>query len=142
MMTTLTTDKGETSLVEPLENLTSSAMNSSSDGMVKTVVGKLVKSWRQLYSTESNISFFNSLLVKNICTRDIHSFVSKQASLRKIHKGLDKPMTRAAMRAKLNDACAFAHRQKRVVNKIKRELLVAVGHKRYRQRNRKHERAN
>ena len=131
-MTSLTTVQGEM-FVEPLENLTE-AMNSTSNGKVNAVVGKLVKNWRQLYRSESNVHLFSDLLSKNICTRDIHSFLTKQASLRKVHNNLDKPMSRAAMRAKLNDACSFSYRKKRDVNRIKRELFEATGRKRYLQR--------
>ena len=130
-MTTLTAVQGDTSSVEPLDIMTR-AMDST--GKVNTVVCKLVKNWRLLYSTESNIHLFSNLLSKNICTRDIHSFLFKQAKLRKVHKDMDKPMSRAAMRAKLNDACAFANRQRRVVNQIKRELLKAAGNKKSVQR--------
>ena len=111
-----------------------SAMNSDSDGKVKPVVSELVINWRKLNSTECNIKLFTSLLNKNISTRDIHFFVQKQADLRKVHKGLDKPMTRAAMRAKLNDACAFSVRQRRVVEKLKKKLFAATGNKRFKQR--------
>ena len=111
-----------------------SAMNYDSDGKVKPVVSELVKNWRKLNSTECNIKLFTSLLNKNISTRDIHSFVQKQADLRKVHKGLDKPMTRAAMRAKLNDACAFSVRQRRIVEKLKKKLFAATGNKRFKQR--------
>ena len=45
-----------------------------------------------------------------------------------------RPVSRVAMKAKLNDACAFINRQRRVVNKLKRDLLVATGNKRFKQR--------
>ena len=52
----------------------------------------------------------------------------------RIYKDFDKSMTRATVRAKLNDACAFSIRQRRDVNKIKRELLKATEYKRFKQR--------
>ena len=127
-MTSLTTDLGN---LFPEENLLDKATNKSSCGKANTVVSKLVINWRQLNSAECNVSFFHNLLSKNISTRDIHSFVKKQAGLKKIHKNLDKPLTRRAMRSKLNDACAFINRQKRIVFNLKKELLTAVGMKRY-----------
>ena len=83
---------------------------------------------------ECNIDFFAALLKKNIATRDIFYFVQKQAHLRKVHRDLDKPLTRAAVRSKLNDACSFAFRQKRVVSRLKQEVLLATGNKRYTQK--------
>jgi len=74
---------------------------------------------------------FSKLLSNDISTRDIYSFVRKQADLRRVHKIMDKPMTKAAMKSKLNDACAFSVRQRRVVNKLKLDLLKATGNKRY-----------
>ena len=106
-------------------------MNIDSNGEVNLVVSELVKNWRKLISSECNIKFFTSLLNNNISTRDIHSFVQKQAELRKVHKKLDKPMTRCAMRSKLNDACAFSVRQRRLVDKIKKRLLNVIGNKRF-----------
>ena len=106
-------------------------MTPESIGKVDTVKSKLVKAWRQLSQAECNILFFQKLLRKNISTRDIHSFISTQAKLRKVHKGLDKPMSRVAMKAKLNDACAFAVRQRRLVNDFKRKLLFSLGSKKF-----------
>ena len=126
---TLTTDQSASLSLK--ENLLDNTTNVSSCGKAKTVVSKLVKAWRKLNHAECNASFFSSLLSKNISTRDIHSFISKQAGIRKTKKDLDKPLSRKAMRAKLNDACAFANRQKRIVNHLKKELLKAVDMKVY-----------
>ena len=128
-MKTLTTDPGSSS--DPSVNLTTTAMNQVSNGKVKSVVGRLVRNWRQLLASECNMKLFTNLLNRNISTRDIHSFVQKQADIRKVHKGLDKPMTRAAMRSKLNDAAAFTMRQRRVVNSLKKDLLKATGNKKF-----------
>ena len=128
-MKTLTTDPGSSS--DPSVNLTTTAMNQVSNGKVKSVVGKLVRNWRQLLASDRNMKLFTNLLNRNISTRDIHSFVQKQADIRKVHKGLDKPMTRAAMRSKLNDAAAFTMRQRRVVNSLKKDLLKATGNKKF-----------
>ena len=106
-------------------------MNTDSCGKAKMVVSKLVKSWRQLNSAECNMTFFSNLLSKNICTRDIHSFILKQAGLRKSIKQLDIPLSKKAMKSKLSDACSFALKQRRMVGNLKRELLQAVGRKRY-----------
>ena len=129
MMNTLTTD--HESLVDSTENLTNASMNADSNGKVKAVVSKLVRNWRQLNASECNVKLFQKLISNGISTRDIHSFVMKQADLRKIHKGLDKPMSVAAMRSKLKDACAFSVRQRRSVNKLKKELLQVIGNKRF-----------
>ena len=131
-MNTLTTDLG--SSIDPSENLMDAAMNLDSNGKVQAVVSRLVRSWRLLIASECNMKFFKSLLDKNISTRDIFSFVQKQANLRRIYKDLDKSMTKTAVRAKLNDACAFSIRQRRYVNKIKRDLLKATGYKRFKQK--------
>ena len=90
----------------------------SSYGEVKAVVGKLVKIWTKLISTESNIHLFSQLIRLNISTRDVNSFLVGQAKLRKIHTSLDPIMSRIAMKAKLNDAAAFSLRLKQEVNKI------------------------
>ena len=87
-----------------------------------------------LEGAKRNIKLFSKLLNKNISTRDIYSFLSKQAQIKKVHKGLSKPMSSAAMRSKLNDACAFTNRQRRVVNKLKRDLLKATGNRKFKQR--------
>ena len=120
--------------MKPNREIVGQAMNVASDGKVNTVVSKLVNSWRQLIGSESNVHLFTQLLKKGISTRDVHSFVSKQAKLRKVLKGLDKPLSRAAMRTKLNDACAFNVRQKRVVSKLKRDLFDATGQRVFKQR--------
>ena len=43
-------------------------------------------------------------------------------------------MSKVAMKAKLNDALAFINRHRRVVNKLKKDLLVATGNKRFKHR--------
>ena len=118
-----------------LSNLENQAMKheKSSYGQVKAVIGNLVKVWTKLNSTESNIYLFSQLIKRNISTRDVHSFLVKQAKLRKIHTSLDPPMSRAAMKAKLNDAFAHSLRLKQEIVKLKRELLKATGFKRYKQ---------
>ena len=80
-MLSLTTDLG---ISFPEQNLLDKATNKSSGGKAHTVVSKLVSNWRQLNSAECNASFFHKLLSKNISTRDIYSFVKKQAGLRKV----------------------------------------------------------
>ena len=129
----LTTDTERSSSSQSL-NLTNLSMNYGSNTMVNTVVSKLVQKWRELTKVECSISLFASLLKKNIATRDIFHFVQKQANLRKAFKNLDVPLTKAAMRCKMNDACSLAHRTKRVVNRLKSDLLQATGNKRYLQR--------
>ena len=130
---TLPTDNGDV-LLSSTSNLTENPMNTDSNRKANTVVGKLVKNWRILIHTECNINFFTKLLKLNISTRDIHSFILKQAQLRKVLKDLDKPLSRTAMRMKLNDSCAFLMRQRRIVNKAKQDLLKAVGGKRFKQK--------
>ena len=44
------------------------------------------------------------------------------------------PLSKNAMRSKLNDACAFVLRQKRVVQGLKRDLLKAFSNKRFKHR--------
>ena len=129
---TLPTDNGVVS--SPISNLTDLPMNDASNGKANTVVGKLVKSWRVLMQTECNINLFTKMLRLRISTRDIHSFLLKQSRLRKVYKDLDKPLSRSAMRSKLNDSCAFLMRQRRVVNGLKRDLLKSVGNKRFKQK--------
>ena len=128
-MTTLTTDHGE--FLSPEVELLDKTTNQGSCGMAKSVVSKLVKCWRQLNSAECNVTFFSNLLNKNISTRDIHSFIMKQAGLRKVSKDLDLPLSRKAMRAKINDACSFASRQKRLLTKLKKDLLQEMHNKVY-----------
>ena len=128
MMISLTTDNGN---LFPVEKLLDNATNPNSCGKANKVVSRLVHSWRLLNRAECNVSFFSKMLCKNISTRDIHSFVKKQASLRKVQKELDKPLSRRALRSKLNDAGAYIVRQKRTVQNLKKELLAAVGNKRY-----------
>ena len=48
-----------------------------------------------------------------------------------MYKDLDRPLSRAAMRAKLNDACAFVHRQRRFVTRTKQDLLRALDNKKF-----------
>ena len=81
--------------------------------------------------SECNIDLFSVLLKKGISTRDVHSFVQKQTKLKKVCRDFDKPLSLTAMRSKLNDACSFSHRQRRVVNKLKKDVLKATGFKRY-----------
>ena len=81
--------------------------------------------------SECNVSLMTSLLRKNVSTRDIYFFIKNQASLRKVFKDLDRPLSKAAMRAKLNDACAFVVRQRRCVTRLKQDLLKALDHKRF-----------
>ena len=131
-MDTPTTDPG--SFLSSVDNLTSSSKNDSPIGKVKAVVSKLVENWRQLISSESNVDLFAKLLKRHISTRDIYFFLKKQAMHKKVHKELDQPLSRKAMRSKLNDACAFSIRQRRVVNRLKSDLLKATGYKRYKQR--------
>ena len=115
-------------------NFDDEAMIKESNGKVNTVTSQLVHNWRLLMTSECNVNLFNNLLKNNISTRDIHSFVQKQAGLRKVHKNLDEPLTRAAMRSKVSDACAYILRQKRIVGKLKKDLYMVTGRKRYLQR--------
>ena len=128
-MTTLTTDHGVN--FPPEVELLDKTMNKGSCGVANSVVSKLVKCWRQLNGAECNISFFSNLLSRNISTRDVHSFITKQAGLKKSSKDLDLPLSRKAMRFKLNDACSFASRQRRFLSRLKRELLIAMNNKVY-----------
>ena len=132
-MTSLTTADGDFSSTSSLI-LTSDAMSSYSDGKVNSVVSELARNWRKLNSSECNVKLFTSLLNKNISTRDIYFFIKKQADLRKVNKGLDRPLSRKAMRSKLNDACAFSVRQRRLVNQLKKKLLLATGNMRFKHR--------
>ena len=129
---TLTTEQGDSS--SPNYNLTVQAMNVNSVGKVNTVVSKLVINWRILMRAECNINLFTQLLRKNVSTRDVYFLVKSQASLRKIHKGLDKPLSRNAMHYKLNDACSFVNRHRRVVTRLKQDLLKANNFKRFKQK--------
>ena len=131
-MTTLITDRE--AHTSQHQNLADKAMNLDSNGKVNSVISKLVLNWRKLMHTECNMNLFANLLKRNVSTRDIYDFVKKQSLLKKVYKGLDKPLTRAAMRGKLNDACAFAHRQRRVVIRLKQDLLRVVGNKKFKQK--------
>ena len=126
---TLTTDSGSIEL--PKQDLTIDAMNTVSNGQAKTVASKLVHNWRILMRSECNVRFFNNLIKHGISTRDIKSFISNQAKIRKVHRSSDEGLSKVAMRSKLNDACAFIQKQKRVVSKLKQELLVALSSKRF-----------
>ena len=98
------------------------------------MVGKLEKCWKKLAQTESNVFLFSELLKRDISTQDIFFFALKQAKIRKVHKKLDPPLSRAAMRSKLNDACAMAIRQRQELKKLKLELLHSVEDKRFKQK--------
>ena len=124
-MTTLTTTDGDVSSPQNLNSLTD-AMNMDSYGKAKPVVSQLVYNWRKLMKAECNVNLFTNLLKLDISTKDIFFFVQKQADMRKVHKDLDKPLSRMGMRSKLNDACAFVCRQKRIVSRLKRELLNPI----------------
>ena len=106
----------------------------SSYDKVKTVTGRLVDIWTKLINTESNIFLFSELIKHGISTNDVHSFLLSQAKLRKVNTNLDPPMSRSAMRAKLNDAAAYLVRLKQSLAKVKRDILKAVGNKCYMQR--------
>ena len=129
---TLTTDNGNFEI--PEVNLLDKAMNNSSNGKAKTVASKLVQNWRILIKSECNVRMFANFIRNGISTRDVQSFVSKQAKLRKIHKDSSEPLSKAAIRSKLNDACAFVSKQKRVVFRLKIELLKAFSNKRFKQK--------
>ena len=122
-MTTPTTDPG---LFCPRESMTTDAMNSASDGKAKAVVCKLVSNWRKLIGSESNVHLFAQLIKKGVSTRDIHSFVAKQAKLKKVYRDLDISLSKAAMKGKLKDTLAFNVRQKRMVDKLKKDLYRAT----------------
>ena len=57
----------------------SQAVNVVSYSKVKTVASQLVRQWKILMHSECNIELFANLLKKNVSTREIHDFVSKQS---------------------------------------------------------------
>ena len=109
-------------------------MSNCSEGKVKHVVGKLEKCWTKLVHTESNMFLFNELLKRNISTRDVFFFALKQAKIRKIYKKLDPPLSKVAMKSKLNDACAMAHRLRQELNRVRQNLLMATGNRKFKQK--------
>ena len=126
-----------------LNKINGQALSStSSKGKVKHVVCKLEECWLKLAQTESNVFLFCELLKRNISTRDVFYFALKQAKIRRVHKKLDPPLTKAAMRAKLNDACATANRLRQKLKKIKLDLLSATGNKRFKHYNKTSSSAN
>ena len=77
------------------------------------------------------IHLFSQLIRLNISTRDVHSFLMAQARLRKT---LNPPMSKAAMKVKLNNAAAYACKLNNEISKLKRALLKATGKKRCKQK--------
>ena len=73
--------------------------NNVSVDKAHTVESQLVQNWRKLMKSECSMSLMTSLLRKNISTRDIYFFAKNQAKLRKVYKDLDRPLSKAAMRA-------------------------------------------
>ena len=117
-----------------VDNVRRTLSCNSSEGKVKHVVGKLEDCWIKLAHSESNLFLFNELLKRNISTRDVFYFALKQAKIRKVYKKLDPPLSKTAMKSKLNDACAMTHKLKHKLNKVKDELLAATNNKRFRQK--------
>ena len=120
-------------LIQNLQN-DGRTLSNCSEGKVKHVVGKLEKCWTKLVHTESNMFLFNELLKRNISTRDVFFFALKQAKIRKIYKKLDPPLSKVAMKSKLNDACAMAHRLRQELNRVRQNLLMATGNRKFKQK--------
>ena len=88
----------------------------------KTVECRLRKVYGNLAVTEANIEMFNILIKKNLATKDVTSFVKKQAIHKRVSSKPDPRVQHIAMRSKLYDACAQARKLRLERDTLKRRL--------------------
>ena len=81
-------------------------MNSPSDNSygqrdIEGTLNKLTETYMKIMKNEARIWLIRSISDKGLSTRDIYSFVYKQAKLRSHYRSLDKNTVKSATRAKL-----------------------------------------
>ena len=77
--------------------------NSDGERHIAGILTKLEEIHRKVMKYETRIWLIRSLTSRDISTRDIYSFVSKQAKIRSHYRVLDKQTVKSATRAKLKD---------------------------------------
>ena len=96
------------------------ARNVHSD--VKRVEKQLKKENKKVSEMESRVTLLRRMAKHIIPTRDVNSFVSKQANLTSIRKTPCKRVVKTAMRAKLKDAKLATTAKRKERDALKKEL--------------------
>ena len=81
---------------------------------------------RKLNETEAIVEMFSQMVSNGVATNDVRNFVVKQSNMKKSDNKYDLKLSKAAMRRKLNDACAQASRLRRKKREL--ESLLATQH--------------
>ena len=81
----------------------------------------------EISTAESRLWLLRNMISKNLVTRDVLSFVNKQANLRVVNKDLDQTTIKAAMNAKLVDTENSLQKLKLHLKSLKTTLLKEVG---------------
>ena len=81
----------------------SQSENSDGPRHIEGILTKLEEIHRKVMKYETRIWLIRSLTSRGLTTRDVYSFVSKQAKIRSHYRVLDKQTVRSATRAKLKD---------------------------------------
>ena len=83
--------------------MTSQCEDSNGRRDIVGIIDKLRVTHRKVMSDETRIWLIRKLADRGLTTRDIYSFVCKQARLRSCYRVLDRQTIRAATHAKLKD---------------------------------------
>ena len=90
-------------LSEEKSTMNSHSEASNGQGHIEGIIFKLRELHRKVMKNETRIWLIRSLSSRNLSTRDIYSFVFKQAKLRSHYRLLDKQTVKSATYAKLKD---------------------------------------
>ena len=99
-----------------------------------TYSDKLLDVCNKIIDDETLLNLFDNMRGKGLYTRDIFSFVEKQADLRILHKNIDKPTADHALSAKIRDVKETLKAYKNTKAQLKKEYLKEVGGKKYKLR--------
>ena len=106
----------------------------SDDELIPGNKGKLREKYLHVANAEARLWLFKQMLDRDIATRDIQSFVEKQAGLRREFKQVDMNTLRVAMRAKYKDTGRHLKTLQMEIEDVRKQLLLDLDNKRYRLR--------
>ena len=104
------------------------------DNGTGTYSDKLLDACNKITDDEALLNLFNNMRGKGLYTRDIFSFVEKQADLRILHRNIDKPTADHALSAKVRDVEETLKAYKNIKAQLKKEYLKEVGGRKYKLR--------
>ena len=113
-------------MTDDISLVSNSAMNDAKalpKQNIKTVECQLEMTLDKLAVTETNIELFGTLMKLGLATNDVNSFIQKQTSHKKANDRPNFRVQRAAMRSKLDDACAHARYLRRLRDTLRKRVL-------------------